>query len=412
MSGAETDLAGIDSAVDAQQTTLVSMPALGESVTEGTLTRWLKNEGDTVEEGEPLLEVATDKVDTEVPSPVSGVIVRLIAAEDDVVAVGDDLALIAIAGASVAPGGGGGSTVNAVNAVNATDSVGLLGSGAAAVAEDPAPPPAPVPPVAPPAPAAAPATAPGPQVPLAEGDRREKLSSVRRVIADRMMYSLQHTAQLTSFIEVDVTEIAKIRAAFKAKFAESGAKISYLPFFAKAAVDALADSPAMNSTSSESGTEVTYHRAVNLGIAVDSPKGLMVPVIRAAGSLSVFELAAGIEGAAEKVRSGGISPADFEGGTFTLTNTGSRGALFDTPILNYPQTAILGTGIVTERVVPLPGPELTIGVRSFCYFALTYDHRVVDGADAARYLSAVKKGIEGGFAGFELPEHPAAGAAR
>lgn len=206
-----------------------------------------------------------------------------------------------------------------------------------------------------------------------------------------MMHSLQSTAQLTSVVEIDVTRVAELRAALKAV----GRPTSFLSFFARAALDAVRAHPVINSTIDPSGTELTIHDTVDLGIAVDSPRGLMVPVIRGADSFDVHEIGAAITDLAGRVRGGGIAPVELTGGTFTITNTGSRGALFDTPILNSPQSAILGTGTITRRVVPLDN-NFQIGIRSFAYFCLTYDHRVVDGADAARYLSEVKRLIEAG----------------
>lgn len=192
------------------------------------------------------------------------------------------------------------------------------------------------------------------------------------------------STQLITVVEVDVTAVSRIRKSYKAQ----GRKISYLPFFIKAAIEALQVYPVFNTTTTNSGTELVYHDSINLGIAVDSPKGLMVPVIRDTQTKGIDEIAAAVGDLAGRVRTGRITPGDMEGGTFTITNTGSRGSLFDTPILNYPQTAILGTGAVVERVVPLPSEDVRIGIRSFVYLTLTYDHRIVDGADAARFLSS------------------------
>ena len=318
------------------------LPALGEGIAQATVTRWLKRIGDPVAEGEPLLEAATDKVDTEVPSLRAGILVAILVDEGETAEVGAELAVIE-------PGSG-----------RELD----------------------------PVPAAAPALI----ARTASADRVEKLSPTRRVIAERMMRSLNSTAQLTTVVEVDVSAVAAIRQRYKA----AGRSISYLPFFVKAAVDGLAVHPIINSAMAESNTDVIYHGSVGLGIAVDSPRGLMVPVIRDAQTLSTDDLATAIADVAERVRSGSIAPVDLDGGTFTITNTGSRGALFDTPILNYPQSAILGTGAVVRRVVPLPGDEVRIGVRHYAYFSLSYDHRVIDGADAARYLGEVKSHIEAG----------------
>lgn len=330
-------------------TTAFALPSLGDAGSGVTLSRWLKKTGDSVVEGEPLLEIATDKVDTEISAPFSGTLVRILAQEEDTIEEGTELAVIE----------------------HASPPEPLLQ-------------PAPVPE----------AVAESPAVPVAArpGARREKLTPIRRVIADRMMESLRSTAQLTSVVEVDVTSVARIRKGYK----DEGRKISYLPFFIKAAVNALKLYPVFNTTAENGGTELIYHDSVNLGIAVDSPKGLMVPVIQDAQTKGIDGIAAAVEDLAGRVRSGRITPAELEGGTFTITNTGSRGALFDTPILNYPQTAILGTGTVVERVVPLPSDDVRIGIRSFAYLALTYDHRIVDGADAARFLTQVKAQIEAG----------------
>jgi 2-oxoglutarate dehydrogenase E2 component (dihydrolipoamide succinyltransferase) len=213
------------------------------------------------------------------------------------------------------------------------------------------------------------------------------------------------SAQLTTVLEADVTPIVHLRAARKDEFLRrTGTKLSYLPFFAKAAVDALSQHRVLNASLNADNTEVTYHGAVHLGIAVDGPKGLMAPVIRNADGATIGGLATSISTAAERVRSGTITVDELNGGTFTITSTGSRGALFDTPIINQPQTGILGVGAVVERVVPSRDQHdaLRIEVRSMVYLSLTYDHRIVDGADAARYLSAVKKHLETGFGDADL----------
>jgi 2-oxoglutarate dehydrogenase E2 component (dihydrolipoamide succinyltransferase) len=236
-------------------------------------------------------------------------------------------------------------------------------------------------------------------------NRVERLPKIRQTIARRMLESLRTSAQLTTVIEVDITGIARLRATEKQEFARrTGTNLSYLPFFAKAAVEALGKHPLLNSAINEDATEVTYHDAVHLGIAVDSPKGLMVPVIRDAQHMTVTRLATAIASAAADVRGGRITPDALTGGTFTITNTGSRGALFDTPILNQPQSAILGTGAVVERVVPHRDSSgaTAFGVRSMVYLAITYDHRIVDGADATRFLASIKDRLESGFTAAEL----------
>lgn len=336
--------------------TTVRMPALGENVDEGTITRWLKQPGDRIEAEEPLLEVATDKVDTEIPSPVGGILQRILADEGDVVTVGAELAVI-------------------------TDS-----SDGAAAAPTNAPEPTPAP------------SAPRKQA-AAAGSVTEKLPRIRRTIAQRMVESLQTSAQLTTVLEVDVTAVARLRAAHKDDFlARTGLKLSFLPFFAKAAVDALTEHRVLNASLNPDVTEVTYYDHCHLGMAVDSEKGLMVPVIRDAQNLGIEGLARAIADKAEKVRTGKITADELSGGTFTLTNTGSRGALFDTPIINQPQTGILGVGAVVERLVPTrQDGELRIDVRSMAYLSISYDHRIVDGADAARFLTTVKNRLENGF---------------
>jgi pyruvate dehydrogenase E2 component (dihydrolipoamide acetyltransferase) len=604
----------------------VSMPQLGESVTEGTVTRWLKREGEHVVADEPLLEVSTDKVDTEIPSPVSGILRGITVAEDETVAVGAELAVIDEDGAAAgtaaadqapaeqapveqpvveqapawqpppppssgyqasgyeAPGyayqqpgqpsepqafnhepaspgyhdagsragyqftepqphrydptqhsdygagqepgyltaqepeytGGHAAPpepqaqpepagylppdahpaagyespaayesaespyvtplVRKLAAEHAIDLAALAGTGVggrirkqdvldaarakrgddapglasgygqqvsqaqatqlsqpsqpaqpAPQLEQPAPPapPAPLPPPVPPAPPA-PAAAPPPPPPAAPvppglssarqpqaqaapatedhaaaGKRgtTERLSRARQVIAQRMVESLQVSAQLTTVVEADVTAIARLRDRVKASFeATEGVRLSFLPFFALATVEALKVHPRLNAVLDTANGTVTYHDAEHLGIAVDTDRGLMVPVIRNAGDLNIGGLARKIADLAQRTRAGQVSPDDLSGGTFTLTNTGSRGALFDTPIINQPQVGILGTGTVNKRAVVVDDPHLgeVITVRSIVYLALTYDHRLVDGADAARFLVTVKSRLEEG----------------
>jgi pyruvate dehydrogenase E2 component (dihydrolipoamide acetyltransferase) len=577
----------------------VSMPQLGESVTEGTVTRWLKREGERVEADEPLLEVSTDKVDTEIPSPVSGVLRGITVAEDETVAVGAELAIIdeegsADAGApaadaaappaeaaapptagpaaavegAAAPAGvaddaqasptaaatdgyqgrdsspyqepyqttapppappgpeapaaaeyqppaapppaeppqaapppaaqeapayqppappapveapaaeappadgagprltsgegpyvtplvrklatehgidlgtvagtGVGGRIRKQDVLDAARVIRDAGGAAAGVAaqappaaEAPAAPatpaaappagappaapsapppaaPAAAPAVAPPAvaPPAAPPAAPRPAVvPSSLRGRTEKLSRSRQVIAQRMVESLQTSAQLTTVVEADVTAIARLRDRAKAAFeAREGVKLSFLPFFALATVEALKVHPKLNAIIDTMSNQVTYHDAEHLGIAVDTERGLIVPVIRNAGDLNIAGLARKIADLAERTRAGQVSPDEVSGGTFTLTNTGSRGALFDTPIINQPQVGILGTGAVVKRAVVVEDPTLgeVIAVRSMVYLALTYDHRLVDGADAARFLGTMKSRLEEGAFETEL----------
>ena len=472
--------------------TKVTMPALGESVTEGTVTRWLKAVGDEVTADEPLLEVSTDKVDTEIPSPVSGTLLSITVNEDETVDVGAELAVIGAADGASAPAAASPAPAAAEpqpsapqpsaprteapapapQAAQPTPVTATAGSGqpggdygssgamptqspteqpSPAQAVAPATPPTPAPVgaaayVTPlvrrlaaengvdlntvegtgvggrirkqdvlaaaekaeqPAPAAAaPAASSGTRTPSpaatpdsALRGRTEKMSRLRTVIAKRMVESLEISAQLTTVVEADVTRIANLRNQVKNDFAtREGVKLSFLPFFAKAAVEALKAHPAVNSSVDMAAGTVTYHDSENLGIAVDTERGLLVPVIKGAGDLSLAGIARKIGDLAERTRANKVTPDELGGGTFTLTNTGSRGALFDTPIINQPQVGILGTGTVVKRpvVVDAPGVGETIAVRSMIYLALSYDHRIVDGADAARFLTTMKTRLEAG----------------
>jgi len=439
-------------ATTASSTTAIVLPALGESVTEGTVTRWLKAVGDTVVADEALLEVSTDKVDTEIPSPVSGVLLEITVGEDGVAQVGGQLGLLGVESgtaaqavpAAVAPATNApavpapttpptqapatsGQTINNSSAY-ATPLVRKLASergvdlstiagtgvGGRIRKEDilgtaPTLTPVAVPnerPVestphvapAPSAPApAAPKSAPAPASPLR--GRTEPMTRLRKVIAERMVESLQVAAQLTSVVEVDVTRIAALRNKSKAAFeAREGVKLSFLPFFAKAACEALKQFPTVNAQINQDEGTVTYFDSEHLGIAVDTERGLLVPVVRDAGDLNIGGLSRKIADLAERTRTNKLSPDELSGGTFTLTNTGSRGALFDTPIINQPQVAILGTGAVVKRPVVIAdenGGDI-VAIRQMVYLALTYDHRLVDGADAARFLSAIKNRLEEG----------------
>lgn len=371
-------------------TLTVPMPSLGENVTEGTVTRWLKQPGDNVELEEALLEVATDKVDTEIPSPAAGFLTEILANEDDVVEVGAALAVIALPGrdpaVAVTPAHEPAATPAPEPAPKATKPVKTTA--------EPTPTPAP----AAPTPASPTSTA------HAVGDRVEKLPRIRRTIAARMVESLQNSAQLTTVVEVDISAIAHLRREHKDSFLRrTGHKLSYLPFFAKAAVEALADNPVVNSSLDADVTTVTYHRSCHLGMAVDSEKGLVVPVIRDAQNLTIAGMAEATAAVADRVRTGKTGADELTGGTFTITNTGSRGALFDTPIINQPQSAILGTGTVIEKLVPrYRHGNLMISVASMVYLAISYDHRIVDGADAARYLCDVKAQLERGYTEADL----------
>ena len=423
--------------------TIITMPALGESVSEGTVTRWLKGVGDTVAVDEALLEVSTDKVDTEIPSPVAGTIVSIDVPVDTTVPVGARLAVIGGAGASASP-------VTAPPAAPvAAPVVSTPAPVAAPVVSTPAPVAAPVaisqpldayvtpivrklaselgvnlatvtgtgvggrirkedvqaaaPKSAPVAAASSPvASAPAQRTsaPVAASPLRGTtvtMSRLRKVIAARMVESLQVSAQLTTVIEVDVTKIARLRDRSKATFeGREGVKLSFLPFFAVAVCEALKQHPVLNS--SVEGDQIIYHGAEHLGIAVDTERGLLVPVIHNAGDLNMGGIARKIADLAARTRDNKVTPDELGGGTFTLTNTGSRGALFDTPIINQPQVAILGLGAVVKRPMVVKGEDggETIAIRSMVYLGLSYDHRVVDGADAARFLVTLKERLEGG----------------
>lgn len=412
--------------------TSVKMPELGESVTEGTVTRWLKKVGDEVGVDEPLVEVSTDKVDTEIPSPVAGVLLSISANEDDTVAVGGELAVVGAADAAPAPepaaapaaaaappappapaaNGAAGDNpyvtplVRKLAAENNVDLSALSGSGvggrirkqdvlaAAEAAKAPVPAAAPTPT----APAASVPAAVAPSLAHLRGTT-QKANRIRQITAKKTRESLQETAQLTQTHEVDVTKIAALRARAKAAFAErEGVNLTFLPFFAKAAVEALKTHPNVNASYNEESKEITYFDAEHLGIAVDTDQGLLSPVIHNAGDLSLAGLARAIADIAARARSGNLKPDELAGGTFTITNIGSQGALFDTPILVPPQAAMLGTGAIVKRprVIRDDAGNESIGIRSVCYLPLTYDHRLIDGADAGRFLTTIKHRLEEG----------------
>jgi pyruvate dehydrogenase E2 component (dihydrolipoamide acetyltransferase) len=421
--------------------TVISMPALGESVSEGTVTRWLKNVGDTVAVDEALLEVSTDKVDTEIPSPVAGVLLAIDVPIDTTVAVGARLALIGVTGAVAAPvvpdvaapvvpevaAPVVAAPVVAAPVVAApiaqpmdvyvtplvrklANDLGVnlanvkgTGVGGRIRREDIEALSKPVAPVVPAAPAPvvsspeAKSTTPSTIAVSPLRGTTVKMTRLRKVIAARMIESLQVSAQLTTVIEVDVTKIARLRDRSKANFeAREGVKLSFLPFFAVAICEALKQHPVLNS--SVEGDQITYHGAEHLGVAVDTERGLLVPVIANAGDLNMGGIARKIADLAARTRENKVTPNELGGGTFTLTNTGSRGALFDTPIINQPQVAILGIGAVVKRPMVVRGEDggESIAIRSMVYLALSYDHRVVDGADAARFLVTLKERLEGG----------------
>ena len=447
-------------AVPAGNATEVVLPVLGESVTEGTVSRWLKAVGETVEVDEPLLEVSTDKVDTEIPSPVAGTLLEIRVAEDETAAVGAVLALVgdaAVAPPAPAPAAPPAPAVTApaaaptapaappaappapaasvmarrasadegvyvtplVRKLAAEHGVSLSsvqGTGvggrirkqdildAAEAAKKAASAPAPTAAAV----ASAPATA-APQVAAVSEEAAklrgttEKLSRMRKVIAERMTESLRVASQLTATVEVDVTAISKLRRAAKDEFKKrEGASLSYLPFITKATIEALKAMPALNASADFEAGTVTYASQENIGIAVDTDRGLMVPVIQDAGDLNLAGLAKRIGDLAARTRAGKVGPDELSGGTFTITNYGSAGTLFDTPIINLPQVAILGTGALVKRPVVVTdalGGD-TIAIRDMMYLSLTYDHRLIDGAKAARFLSLVKARLEAGdFAG-------------
>lgn len=435
----------------------VVLPALGESVTEGTVTRWLKKVGDTVAIDEPLVEISTDKVDTEIPSPVAGVIEQILVQEDETAQVGAVLAVVGTGAGAAAPA----PVAAPAEPVAAPEPV-VAPVAAPVVTPPPAPvaPPAPIAaPVVtpPPAPVAAPvaapahssdagyvtplvrklasengidlnslagtgvggrirkddvlaaatgsiptisapvapATAPVIQVSALRG-QTEPMSRLRKVLAERAVASMQQSAQLTTVVEVDVTRIAQLRARVQGDFtARAGVKLNFMPFFALAAAEALRAHPKLNA--SIEGENIIYHPTENISFAVDSERGLLTPVLRDAGSLNIAQIAQQIADLAARTRSNQLKPDELGGGTFTLTNTGSRGALFDTPVVFLPQVAILGTGIVSKRAVVVTDENGndSIAIRSMVYLALSYDHRLVDGADASRFLVDIKARLEG-----------------
>nr|WP_030500107.1 2-oxoglutarate dehydrogenase, E2 component, dihydrolipoamide succinyltransferase [Micromonospora purpureochromogenes] len=485
--GAEAEQSAVEapaeSAAPSGEGTPVTMPALGESVTEGTVTRWLKQVGETVEVDEPLLEVSTDKVDTEIPSPVAGTLQEIKVAEDETADVGAVLAIVGVAGAAPAkaepkpepkpepkaeakpepkpepkveeptpgasynepaaeaeqaaqpakaeqaaqPAAPAAAPRRSVPAEHGEDAAGYVtplvrklaaehgvdlgsvkGTGVGgrirkqdvleaaekAKAAKPAPAAA-----APAAKAEAPAQPAAKPQPSAKRGTTEKLPRIRSIIAKRLQQSLHETAQLTTVVEVDVTKVAKLRARAKDSFqAKHGVKLSFLPFFAVAAIEALQTYPIIQASMDLDGGTITYPGAEHLGIAVDTERGLLTPVIHNAGDLNMGGLAKRIADLAERTRANKITPDEMAGATFTLTNTGSRGALFDTPIVPSPQSAMLGTGAVVKRPVVVNDAELgeVVAIRSMVYLALSYDHRLIDGADAARFLTAVKERLEGG----------------
>ena len=425
----------------------VTLPALGESVTEGTVTRWLKEVGEQVEVDEPLVEVSTDKVDTEIPSPVAGTLLEIRIPEDEEAEVGQVLAIIGDSSAAAAP------------AAPAAPAPAAAAPAPATPAAPAAPASAPDTPATPAAPAAdgeayvtplvrklakdngidlstvkgtgvggrirkqdvqaaiaakgstAPAAPAASAAPAADGAPKaahtfevstkrgtvEKTARIRQVIAKRMRESLDISTQLTQVTEVDMTRVAQLRGKAKDGFlAREGAKLTFLPFFAQAVTEALQQHPALNASMTEDLKQITYPDSENVAIAVDTPKGLLVPVIKNASDLGIAGLAKAIGDLGGRARTGDIAPEELTGSTFTITNIGSFGALFDTPIINQPNVAILGTGSIVKRpmvVKDVDGND-SIAIRSMCYLSLTYDHRVVDGADAGRFLYTLKTRLE------------------
>jgi pyruvate dehydrogenase E2 component (dihydrolipoamide acetyltransferase) len=442
------------------ETSTVTMPELGESITEGTITRWLKQEGDRVEVDEPLFEISTDKVDTEVPSPVAGVLQSIKVQADETVEVGAELAVIGTGGkgakkdtapraeakaeeapaeaeqeqappkekerearpaareeapprARPAAGDGQAAVVSPLvrrlarehdidlAEVEGTGSGGrvrredveayLAGRGKEPAARAPAARPA----AAAPAPAAAGSRV---AVPLATGLREEVVPAtrLRRLIAERMVASLQTSAQLTSAVEVDMTNVMRLRERAKDGFKQrEGVSLSPLPFCIVALIAAVREYPNVNSAMDEDGNLHVY-KDVHLGVAVDTPKGLFVPVVKNAESLNLAGLAKAIADVAARTRDNKVRPDELSGSTITVTNTGSRGVIWDTPIINQPNAAIFATPAIVKRPVVVDDPELgeVVAVRQVMQAVLTYDHRIIDGADAARFLVKIKEVLE------------------
>ena len=481
--------------------TELTLPELGESVTEGTVSRWLKQVGESVAADEPLLEVSTDKVDTEIPSPTSGTLLEIRVQEDETVGVGAVMAIIGEAGTAAAPSTepqptepeqqpgpqpqpepqpepeeqpaperqpepqaeqepqpepapqreqepkvaaptaredappeqhgpagpaaaptqvvGGDSEAGYVTPLvrklakeHGVDLASVNGTGvggrirkqdvlaAAETAKQAAATPAPEAPAEP----AAGAPTPAAEVSTLRGTT-EKMSRLRQTIAKRMVESLQVSAQLTATVEVDLTEISRIRAKVKDDFKKrEGATLSYLPFIAQAAIEALKAYPKLNATIDTEERTITYPDAEHLGIAVQTERGLLVPVIKDAGDLNISGLAKRIADLASRTRQNKVTPDELTGGTFTITNYGSAGTLMDTPIINQPQVAILGTGSLVKRPVVISDPRLgeVITIRDMMYLSLSYDHRLIDGAEAAQFLSTLKARLEEGDFGAEF----------
>ncbi|MEV5149117.1 2-oxo acid dehydrogenase subunit E2 [Streptomyces sp. NPDC052727] len=399
-------------------TVTVTLPALGESVTEGTVTRWLKQIGEHVEADEPLLEVSTDKVDTEIPSPVAGVLLSIAVAEDETAEAGAELAVIgsadAVPAAPSAPPAEAPQAAPAPSATPAPAPATVTPPPAVPVAPSPAP--ASEPTAAPPVPAPVAPVSPAPAVPATPAaqesvlrGRTVPMTRIRRAIGDNLKKALLEQAQLTSTVEADVTRLMRLRNRAKDGFlTREGLKLSPMPFFVKAAAQALKAHPVVNARINEREGTITYFDTENVGIAVDTENGLMTPVIKAAGDLTVAGIARAVHDLADRARRGHLTPDDVSGATFTISNTGSRGSLFDTVIVPPRQAAILGVGATVRRpgVVRSAGEEV-IGIRDLVHLSLSYDHRLVDGADAARYLTTVREILESAAFGDDL--YPDAG---
>ena len=429
--------------------TEVTLPALGESVTEGTITRWLKEVGEEVAVDEPLVEVSTDKVDTEVPSPVAGTLLEIRIQEDEDAEVGQVLAIIGDASAASAPAEEKKEEAPAaeekkeeVPVVSSTDEAAeapavelpsgengeayvtplvrklakqegidlstIKGTGvggrirkqdvlAAAEAKKGAAPVASAPAAEAPA-TVAPAKKEAPKaVASSKRGTTEKAPRIRQTVAKRMVESLAVSAQLTTVQEIDLTRLVALRNKAKAGFeAREGTKLTFLPFFTKAVTEALQQFPQFNSSMSDDFKEITYHGSENIGLAVDTPKGLLVPVVKDAGDLNIAGIAKKINDVAKRARDGQVGPEELSGSTFTISSTGQTGGVFFTPIINQPNVAILGIGSTNKRPAVIQDAEGNdvIAIRSLAYFSLTYDHRVVDGADAGRFLAFLKQRLE------------------
>jgi len=422
----------------------VEMPELGESVTEGTITQWLKSVGDTVEVDEPLLEVSTDKVDTEIPSPVAGTLVEILADEDDTIEVGEVIARIGDENATASSSEAKpepqeekkpepkaeekkeskqDSSLNTSAKVNNGDNVPYVtplvrklaekhgvdlntveGTGVggrirkqdvlAAAGEGDAP---------------AKSGAQSDNSPRARWSTKsvdpakqeligttQKVNRIREITAAKMVEALQISAQLTHVQEVDMTAIWDMRKKNKQAFIDKhGANLSFLPFIVKATAEALVSHPNVNASYNPETKEMTYHSDVNIAIAVDTPKGLLTPVIHKAQDMTLPQIAQQIAELADKARNNKLKPNDLTGATFTVTNIGSEGAMLDTPILVPPQAGILGTAAIEKRpVVVNENGQDAIAIRQMCYLPFTYDHQVVDGADAGRFITTIKDRLQ------------------